>query len=439
MDAPVRVPKFGLAPQVAGHRCLDVASDEVLVAHRFPSSIRAVSLRGALIRGQRSATCACGRPAPVLNPHPGADGHRVRWAGSERTRDTRTAAQMPETNGELPMSDGSTCILVADDDAGTRALIASILGRDGYRLVETEDGVEALAAAYAQRPDLLLTDIQMPLMNGVELTRRLRADLSMATLPIILVSGLHESADKVAGLDAGATDFVTKPFDRAELRARVRAALRTRAAFRRLESVQSILAALANAVEAKDPNTQHHCGRMASLALTLGRCAGLPMDVLEAIGYGAVLHDVGKIGVPERVLLKPGPLDEEDWVHMRQHPGIGATIVEPLQLGKLVAPIVRSHHERWDGGGYPDRLRGGAIPLGARIVAVVDAYDAITQERPYRRALSADEAREEIIAGAGTQFDPELAQTFIDSLDGSPTPAHPDEDAFVRGLTIEAA
>ena len=346
---------------------------------------------------------------------------------------------MPATNGDRPSPDGIPCILVADDDPATRALLVSILGRDGYRLVQAQDGEEALAETYAHQPDLVVTDIQMPRINGIELTRRLRADLAMATLPVILVSGLHETADKVAGLDAGATDFVTKPFDRAELRARVRAALRTRAAFRRLESVQSILAALANAVEAKDPATQHHCGRMAALALRLGRCAGLGMEVLEAVGYGAVLHDVGKIGVPEHVLLKPGPLDEEDWAHMRQHPGIGATIVEPLQLGKLVAPIVRSHHERWDGGGYPDHLRGHEIPFGARIVAVVDAYDAITQERPYRKARSSDEARGEITAGAGTQFDPELARTFIDSLDARPTRAHPDEDAFVRGLTIEAA
>src|SRR5947208_3831752 len=190
---------------------------------------------------------------------------------------------MSRTNGQYGAPQGTTCILVADDDEGTRQLLASILGREGYQLVQAQDGEEALAAAYMHRPDLVVTDIQMPRVSGIELTRRLRADVSMATLPIILVSGLHETTDKVAGLDAGATDFVTKPFDRAELWARVRAALRTRQAFRRLESVQSILAALANAVEAKDPNTQHHCGRMASLALQLGRCAGLGMEVLEAV------------------------------------------------------------------------------------------------------------------------------------------------------------
>jgi len=346
---------------------------------------------------------------------------------------------MSRTNGQYGAPQGTTCILVADDDEGTRQLLASILGREGYQLVQAQDGEEALAAAYTHRPDLILTDIQMPRVSGIELTRRLRSDASMATVPIILVSGLHETTDKVAGLDAGATDFVTKPFDRAELWARVRAALRTRAAFQRLESVQSILAALANAVEAKDPNTQHHCNRMAALALGLGRSTGLGTELLEAVGYGAVLHDVGKIGVPERVLLKPGPLDEDDWAHMREHPGIGATIVEPLQLGKLVAPIVRSHHERWDGGGYPDGLRGDQIPVGARIVAVVDAYDAITQERPYRKARSSDDAREEIIAGAGLQFDPELARAFVDSLDARPSPAWPDDDAFVRGLTVEVA
>ena len=344
---------------------------------------------------------------------------------------------MSHTNGTHAASAETTCVLIVDDDASTRQLLASMLGRDAYRVVQAENGEEGLAAAYAHRPDLILSDIQMPRVNGIELTRRLRADVSMATVPIILVSGLHETTDKIAGLDAGATDFVTKPFDRAELWARVRAALRTRDAFRRLESVQSILAALANAVEAKDPNTQHHCERMASLAMALGRFAGLGPDLLEAVGYGAVLHDIGKIGVPEHVLLKPGPLDEDDWAHMRRHPGIGAVIVEPLQLGRLVAPIVRAHHERWDGSGYPDRLRGEQIPLGARIVAVVDAYDAITEDRPYRRARSPDEAREEINRGAGAQFDPELARAFVESLDIAPVSSRPDEDAFVRGLTIE--
>jgi putative two-component system response regulator len=344
---------------------------------------------------------------------------------------------MSHTNGTHAASDERTCVLVVDDDASTRQLLASMLGRDAFRVVQAENGEEGMAAAYAHRPDLILSDIQMPRVNGIELTRRLRTDVSMATVPIILVSGLHETTDKIAGLDAGATDFVTKPFDRAELWARVRAALRTRDAFRRLESVQSILAALANAVEAKDPSTQHHCSRMASLALGLGRSASLGPDDLEAVGYGAVLHDIGKIGVPEHVLLKPGPLDEDDWAHMRRHPGIGAVIVEPLQLGRLVAPIVRGHHERWDGGGYPDGLRGEQIPLGARIVAVVDAYDAITEDRPYRKARSADEAREEIAAGAGLQFDPELARTFVESLDIEPVPSRPDEDAFVRGLMVE--
>src|SRR5438105_584265 len=344
---------------------------------------------------------------------------------------------MTHTNGTHAASDETTCVLVVDDHASTRQLLASTLGREAFRVVQAENGEEGLAAAYAHRPDLILTDIQMPRVNGIELTRRLRSDVSMATVPIILISGLHETTDKVAGLDAGATDFVTKPFDRAELWARVRAALRTRDAFRRLESVQSILAALANAVEAKDPNTQHHCGRMASLALGLGRFAGLGPDDLEAVGYGAVLHDIGKIGVPEHVLLKPGPLDEDDWAHMRRHPGIGAVIVEPLQLGRLVAPIVRGHHERWDGGGYPDGLRGEQIPFGARIVAVVDAFDAITEERPYRKARTSDEAREEIASGAGSQFDPELARTFVESLDVAPVPARPEEDAFVRGLTVE--
>ena len=177
-----------------------------------------------------------------------------------------------------------------------------------------------------------------------------------------------------------------------------------------------MIAALANAVEAKDPNTEQHCGRLAELALGVARRMDVGAEIREAIAFGAVLHDVGKIGVREEVIRKVGALNEQEWIEMRRHPLIGEAIVEPLRMGKLVAPIVRGHHERWDGRGYPDGLAGLRIPLGARIVGVVDAYDAMVHDRPYRARLSDDEARSQMLSNRGSQFDPEIADVFLEYL-----------------------
>ncbi len=308
-------------------------------------------------------------------------------------------------------------VAIAEDDSGSRALLRTILERDGCAVRETADGRTALALVEEQAPDLLLLDVTMPPPDGIEVTRRLRLHFSEPELPIILVTGHNEAATKVAGLEAGATDFVTKPYDAPELVARVRAALRMRAAFERLESAQSVIAALANAVEAKDRTTEQHCSRLADLAVGLAHQAGVTGEAVEAINYGAILHDVGKIGVREDLIRKLTRLDEDEWAEMRRHPLIGGDIVAPLRLGRLVAPIVRGHHERWDGNGYPDGLAGRQIPLGARIVGVVDAYDAMIHDRPYRAAMSEDQARTELLARRGSQFDPELAELFVDYLD----------------------
>lgn len=305
-------------------------------------------------------------------------------------------------------------ILVADDDDAGRALLRTLLVREGYDVVEAATGRAALVRTAEMAFDLLVLDVQMPSPDGLEVTRRIRTDPATALLPVILVTGLGALDDKVAGLDAGATDFLTKPFEAPELLARIRAALRTKAAIDRLESTQGVLVALANAVEAKDPVIEHHCDRLASLAVGLARLAGLDAEAVEAIGYGAALHDIGKIGVAEAILRKPGRLTDAEWVEIRRHPDIGARIVGPLRLGSVVGPIVRAHHERWDGQGYPDRLRGEAIPTGARIVGIVDAFDAMTHDRPYRAAATIDAALAELHDEAGRQFDPELSALFVE-------------------------
>jgi putative two-component system response regulator len=316
-----------------------------------------------------------------------------------------------------PPTDLRPLVLVVEDDLANRALLERLLERDGYRTQTAADGEAALLAVAEHSPDLVLLDIGLPRLDGYEVTRRLRANVRTLTVPIILLTGRSGLEDVVEGLDAGADDFLSKPFRQPELLARIRSALRLRQALVRMDAAHAAVAALANAVEAKDPSTEHHCQRLANLAARLGAQAGLNEAELEAVAYGALLHDVGKIGVPESILTKQGPLNATEWEVMRSHPEIGARICEPLAAAGAFGPIVRHHHERWDGHGYPDGLKGEAIPLGARIVALVDAFDAMTHDRSYRRAQSIDHAVRELWSEAGTQFDRALVPLFVLELD----------------------
>ena len=304
-------------------------------------------------------------------------------------------------------------VLVAEDDPANRALLGRLLERAGYRSIAVGDGREALRAAIDESPDIVLLDIGLPGLNGLDVCRRLRADTRTVALPIILVTGQVTSRDVVAGLDAGADDFVRKPYDEAELMARIRSVLRLARVTAEVVGAHGVIAALANAVEAKDATTELHCQRLAGLAHELGMRAGLDPAELKHIVFGALLHDIGKIGVSDAILTKSAPLTADEWHAMREHPLIGERICEPLTNATQFAPIIRHHHERWDGAGYPDRLRGEAIPIGARIVGLVDAYDAIIHDRPYRPARGVTDALEEIRREAGAQFDPELVRLFI--------------------------
>ena len=308
-------------------------------------------------------------------------------------------------------------VLVVEDDLAVRILLERLLQRNGYRTAMATDGESAVLAVDEHSPDLVLLDVGLPLLDGYEVTRRLRADSRTLTLPIILLTGRTDVDDVVAGLDAGADDYLSKPFRNEELLARIRSALRLRQALLRMDAAHAAVAALANAVEAKDPLTERHCQRLANLAARLGADAGLELADLEALAYGALLHDVGKIGVPESVLSKAGPLDDAEWELMRRHPEIGERICRPLSSSRRFAPIVRHHHERWDGAGYPDGLRGEAIPLGARIVGLVDAFDAMTHDRPYRQAISVAKAVSELWREAGRQFDRALVPLLVVELD----------------------
>jgi cyclic di-GMP phosphodiesterase len=313
-------------------------------------------------------------------------------------------------------------VLIAEDDVANQALLGRLLERAGYRSFVVGDGRDAIRAVMEGAPDLVLLDIGLPGMNGLDVCRRLRADPRTVALPIILVTGQTSSREVVAGLDAGADDFVRKPYDEAELMARVRSVLRLARVTAEVVGAHGVIAALANAVEAKDATTEMHCQRLAGLAHQLGLRAGLEPDPLKGVVFGALLHDIGKIGVADAILNKPGPLTEQEWHEMRQHPIIGERICEPLATAARFAPIIRSHHERWDGQGYPDRLRGEQIPFGARIVGIVDAYDAMIHERPYRAARSVEAAVDEVRRLAGAQFDPELVRLFVDIVEHEADP-----------------
>ena len=313
----------------------------------------------------------------------------------------------------MPLGLEPELVLIAEDDASNRALLARLLERAGYRSMAVGDGRDAIKAAVDEAPNLLLLDVGLPGLNGLDVCRRLRADPRTVALPIILVTGQTASRDAVAGLDAGADDFVRKPYDEAELMARIRSVLRLARVTAEMIGAHGVIAALANAVEAKDSTTELHCQRLASLAHQLGMAAGLEPASLKGLVFGALLHDIGKIGVSDAILNKPGPLSREEWAEMRLHPIIGERICEPLATASQFSAIVRHHHERWDGAGYPDGLRGELIPLGARIVGLVDAFDAIIHDRPYRPARTVADALDELRRESGAQFDPELVDLFL--------------------------
>ncbi len=231
---------------------------------------------------------------------------------------------MPARHKTAPVEavDPRPLVLVVEDDAANRALLERLLDREGYRTIAAADGEAGLAAVGEHSPDLVLLDIGLPRMDGYEVTRQLRSHVRTVTVPVILLTGRTGLEDVVEGLDAGADDFLSKPFRQPELLARIRSALRLRQALVRMDAAHTAVAALANAVEAKDPSTEHHCQRLANLAARLGAQAGLDGPDLEAVAYGALLHDVGKIGVPESILTKPGPLNATEWEVMRSHPQI---------------------------------------------------------------------------------------------------------------------
>jgi len=329
-----------------------------------------------------------------------------------------------------PEEPAQSTVLVVDDEEPVRRYLANVLRLEGYDCKCFSGSLAALAYLAEERPeaDLMLADISMPEMNGMELLREVKG--LKPDMPVIMVSGLYELALALEAIEGGADDYLRKPVSPRDVSALVGRYLRAvgqgeqlavQEALRDLtgrasgvfadsESVRKIFRNLG----AKRFETFQHSKRVAAYSRLLAETAGVAEEDLPHLELGALLHDIGKVGVPRNILLKPGPLTSEEWDVMRTHPTIGYRMMEDLPDLEREADVVYAHHERFDGAGYPRGLSGEAIPLWARLFSIVDTLDAMTSDRPYRAALETDSALEEIRAGAGSQFDPNLVESFLE-------------------------
>jgi putative two-component system response regulator len=304
-------------------------------------------------------------------------------------------------------------ILVADDQAANRELLDELLTAQGFRVVTVPDGAAAVEELSKTQVDLVLLDVMMPHLNGFEVCQKIKSNPETYLIPVVLITALSDKQDRIEGIKAGADDFLTRPVDRVELLARVGSLLKLKHRTDELERAEAVLFTLAESIEGKDPYTHGHCKRLSNYSARLGEHLGLAENQIIALHRAGVVHDVGKIAVPDAILLKPGKLSEQEWKLMREHPVVGERICTPLKSFRLVLPIIRHHHEKLDGSGYPDGLRGDAIPITARILQIVDVYDALTTERPYKRAFSITDAlqtmKEEVAKG---WWDPHIFEQF---------------------------
>ena len=316
-----------------------------------------------------------------------------------------------------PAHDQRPRLLLVDDEPTNLQVLRHVLQAD-YRLLFATDGARALQVAREQRPDLVLLDIMMPNMDGYAVCCALKADAATASIPVIFITALNDSQDETAGFDVGGVDYLTKPVSPPVVRARVR----THLSLVRMEELREtrlqIVQRLGRAAEYKDNETGLHVIRMSHFSQLLALAAGCSPAWAEDLLNAAPMHDVGKIGIPDAVLRKPGPLDADEWATMRRHPEIGAEIIgeHPSGVLQLAREIALAHHEKWDGSGYPRGLAGEAIPLSARIVAIADVFDALTTRRPYKEPWPVQDALDHIAAQAGKHFDPALVALFAPLL-----------------------
>lgn len=318
----------------------------------------------------------------------------------------------------LPRFDRPLEVLVVDDDLANLAMVRKILEPCGV-IVRTEpSGEKALQSIAGRLPDVVLLDVVMPGLTGYEVCKKIKDDETTRLVPVVIVTALAEKQDRLLGIEVGCDDFLIKPFDRAELIARVHALGKAKRANDELELAESVVLTLARAVEAKDPTTGDHCDRLVRLTGIFARHLSLDLHTQRILARASVLHDVGKIGVPDHILLKPGKLTLSEWEVMRCHPAKGEEICRPLRSLAEVNPIIRHHHERWNGSGYPDGLAGEAIPYLARVFQIVDAFDAMTTRRPYKPACEVEESLR--LLKAETEkglWDPALMKSFLECIE----------------------
>ncbi len=308
-------------------------------------------------------------------------------------------------------------ILIVDDYAENIKLIKHFFKHLPYELYSANDGTSALQLIKDNPPDLILLDLMMPGMNGFEVCQYLKNDPKTCLIPIIMVTAFGKQDDRLHGIELGVDDFLTKPINFLELKTRVASLLRVKKYTDELESAEKIIFTLATVVEARDQYTIDHCKRMAHYGTLLAERLGLDAEQIQIIQRGAYLHDIGKVAVADNILLKKSKLDDQEFLQIKEHTLIGEKICQPLRTLKPILPIIRSHHERYDGSGYPDGLKGEHIPQIAQIIALVDCYDAMTTTRPYREALAhttvIDTFEEDIKNGL---WESQTATAFIDLI-----------------------
>lgn len=346
---------------------------------------------------------------------------------------------------EREIMDEKPRILVVDDEPINRRVLEAMLIPLGYEVFLAQDGPEALEQVYNNMPDLILLDVMMPGMDGFEVCRKLKSKPGTKPIPVVIVTALREVEDRVKALEAGADDFLTKPVDKTEMRARVRSLLKVKAYHDHLMNYQQELEwevaertedlehalnkiksssldtimRLSKAAEYKDEDTGAHILRMSNYSAVVARQMGLSEAVQDAILYAAPMHDVGKIGIPDSVLLKPGSLNDQEWTIMKSHTTIGANILSNSDPGflRLAEVVAVTHHERWDGTGYPNGLKGREIPLAGRITAIADVFDALTSRRPYKEPFPIGRSLDIIKESRGSHFDPRVVDAFFEVLE----------------------
>ena len=317
-------------------------------------------------------------------------------------------------------------ILIIDDEPSMHIMLEALLDGENFELHFASNGMEGLAMATSVQPDVILLDVMMPKMNGFVVCQMIRSTAPLQEVPILMITALDDRKSKLTGLDAGADDFITKPFDGMELISRLRGMARLNRyrliaeQRRELEQLNAELIIAydktiegwSNALDLRDKETEGHTRRVTEKTLTLARAYGMTEDELKHVWRGALLHDVGKLGIPDSILLKPGKLTDEEWAIMKRHPIHAYEWLSQITYLKPALDIPYCHHEKWDGTGYPRGLKGDEIPISARLFAIIDVWDAITSDRPYRKPMTQEEACQYILSQSGCHFDPTVVELF---------------------------